>query len=176
MLCTAHHCYGDAEQKSNVPYKQAHLNHPSTIWARRSKLTYMWLYDHMIALGKEYTKRYGKQHLTIIKCRDFLSIPPKYIQGNEWVEPPDSQMTIAFFDDSPELRCPECAELSAASSCGKPRPNGASAPHWRVRRRVVCQSDGSAAEDRAERRLAVSFCGRSGTCVTRGTPSTGGIA
>ena len=26
MLCTAHHCYGDAEQKSNVPYKQAHLN------------------------------------------------------------------------------------------------------------------------------------------------------
>ena len=34
MLCTAHHCYGDAEQKANVPYKQAHLNHPSTIWAR----------------------------------------------------------------------------------------------------------------------------------------------
>jgi hypothetical protein len=26
MLCTAHHCYGDREQKENVPYKQAHLN------------------------------------------------------------------------------------------------------------------------------------------------------
>ena len=58
MLCTAHHCYGDAEQKYNIPYRQAHLNHPSTIWARRSRTTYMWLYDHMIALGKEYTKRY----------------------------------------------------------------------------------------------------------------------
>jgi hypothetical protein len=88
MLCTAHHCYGSSAQKANVPYKQAHLNHPSTIWARLSRTTYMWLYKHMIALGKEYTKRYGKEHLTIIKCRDFLSTPPKHIQGDEWVEPP----------------------------------------------------------------------------------------
>ena len=88
MLCTAHHCYGSAEQKLHVPYKQAHLNHPSTVWARRSRTTYMWLYDHMIALGKEYTKRYGKEHLTIIKCRDFLATPPANIQGDEWVDPP----------------------------------------------------------------------------------------
>lgn len=88
MLCTAHHCYGSLAQKANVPYKQAHLNHPSTIWTRLSRTTYMWLYEHMIALGKEYTKRYGKEHLTIIKCRDFLSTPPKNIQGDEWVEPP----------------------------------------------------------------------------------------
>jgi hypothetical protein len=47
MLCTAHHCYGDRDQKENVPYKQAHLNHPSTIWARQSRSTYMWLYEHM---------------------------------------------------------------------------------------------------------------------------------
>jgi hypothetical protein len=42
----------------------------------------------MIALGKEYTKRYGKEHLTIIKCREFLSTPPKHIQGHDWSEPP----------------------------------------------------------------------------------------
>ena len=88
MLCTAHHCYGSSEQKVNVPYKQAHLNHPSTVWARKSKSTYMWLYDHMIALGKEYTKRYGKEHLTITKCRDFLATPPVHIQGVEFCEPP----------------------------------------------------------------------------------------
>ena len=88
MLCTAHHCYGSAEQRANVPYKQAHLNHPSTIWARRSRTTYMWLYDHMIALGKEYTKRYGKEHLTIIKCRDFLATPPANITSYEWTDPP----------------------------------------------------------------------------------------
>jgi len=90
MLCTAHHCYGDAEQKANVPYKQAHLNHPSTIWARQSRSTYMWLYDHMMALGNEYYVRYGKTHLTITKCKEFLATPPKHIQGDEWSQPPQA--------------------------------------------------------------------------------------
>ena len=90
MLCTAHHCYGNAEQKLNVPYKQAHLNHPSTVWTRRSKSTYMWLYNHMMALGDEYTKRYGKTHLSITKCKDFLATPPKHIQGEEFIQPPQA--------------------------------------------------------------------------------------
>ena len=30
----------------------------------------------MIALGEEYTKRYGKQHLTITKCKDLLARYP----------------------------------------------------------------------------------------------------
>ena len=90
MLCTAHHCYGDKYQVENVPYKQAHLNHPSTIWTRRSKSTYMWLYNHMIALGDEYKKRYGKTHLSITKCKDFLAIPPRHIQGDDWCQPPQA--------------------------------------------------------------------------------------
>ena len=90
MLCTAHHCYGDSWQKENVPYKQAHLNHPSTIWARRSKATYMWLFKHMMGLGYEYWLRYGKQHLSISKCSMFLSKPPVHIQGDDWVQPPQA--------------------------------------------------------------------------------------
>ena len=90
MLCTAHHCYGDKWQKENVPYKQAHLNHPSTVWTRRSKSTYMWLYDHMMALGNEYKIRYGKQHLSISKCSMFLSKPPVHIQGEDFVQPPQA--------------------------------------------------------------------------------------
>ena len=90
MLCTAHHCYGDKYQVENVPYKQAHLNHPSTVWTRRSRSTYMWLYDHMMALGDEYTKRYGKTHLSITKCKDFLAIPPRHIQGDDWCQPPQA--------------------------------------------------------------------------------------
>ena len=62
MLCAAHHVLGS---KLDIPYKQAHLNHPSTVWTRQSRSTYMWLYNHMMALGDEYTKRYGKTHLTI---------------------------------------------------------------------------------------------------------------
>jgi len=98
MLCTAHHCYGDKWQKENVPYKQAHLNHPSTIWARRSKSTYMWLYNHMMALGNEYWLRYGKQHLSISKCSMFLSKPPVHIQGEEFVQPPQA-MPDEYKDD-----------------------------------------------------------------------------
>ena len=90
MLCTAHHCYGDKYQVENVPYKQAHLKHPSTVWTRRSKSTYMWLYNHMMALGNEYTKRYGKTHLSITKCKDFLAIPPRHIQGDDWCQPPQA--------------------------------------------------------------------------------------
>ena len=90
MLCTAHHCYGDKWQRENVPYKQAHLNHPSTIWARRSKATYMWLFKHMMGLGYEYWLRYGKQHLSISKCSMFLSKPPVHIQGEEFVQPPQA--------------------------------------------------------------------------------------
>ena len=88
MLCTAHHCYGDEELKDLIPYKRAHLNHPSTIWVRSSRSTYFWAYEYMMALGREYTKRYGKEHLTIIKCRDFLSQYPRHIQGDDWREPP----------------------------------------------------------------------------------------
>jgi len=85
MLCTAHHHYGNGD---NVPYKKAHYNHPSTIWCRQNSSQYMWLYDHMIALGKEYTKRYNKTHLTIIKCKDVLKQLPPAIPDSAFTEPP----------------------------------------------------------------------------------------
>ena len=85
MLCTAHHVYGNS---ADVPYKPAHKNHPSTIWVRESKLHYMWLYEHMLALGREYTKRYNKYHKTIDKCRDCLSFIPHNITMDHWIDPP----------------------------------------------------------------------------------------
>jgi hypothetical protein len=86
MLCTAHHVI-DGDQ-ANVPYRMAHKNHPSTIWVRSSIQHYKWLYLHMLALGKEYTKRYGKYHLTIEKCRDALANPPKGLTEQYFIEPP----------------------------------------------------------------------------------------
>ena len=90
MLCTAHHVYGDEEQKLNVPYKQAHLNHPSTIWTRQCRANYRWLYLHMMALGYEYTKRYDKMHASIVKCARFLNIPPAHIPDGDFCEPPQA--------------------------------------------------------------------------------------
>ena len=87
MLCVAHHVYGNS---NDVPYKEVHLNHPSTVWARKSRSTYMWLYEHMLALGHEYTRRYNRKHLTIIKCEKFLAKPPVHIQGDEFTQPPQA--------------------------------------------------------------------------------------
>ena len=70
MLCTAHHVCGDPE---GVPYKAAHINHPSTIWARENASNYEWLFHHFCALSREYKKRYGKTHLSYTKCFHPLS-------------------------------------------------------------------------------------------------------
>jgi hypothetical protein len=90
MLCTAHHHYTEllAQDDSYIPYKKAHYNHPSTIWCRENSEQYLWLYDHMIALGDEYTKRYKKIHLTIKKCADILQATPAGIPLGTFEEPP----------------------------------------------------------------------------------------
>ena len=85
MLCTAHHHY---EIFTDVPYKKAHYNHPSTIWCRENKNHYRWLYNHMIALGQEYTARYGKEHLSITKCRLPLFRYPVGIPDGKFKQPP----------------------------------------------------------------------------------------
>ena len=84
MLCTAHIALGN----ENVPYKKSHLNHPSSVWVRANNENYQWLYDHMLALGKEYTKRYKRTHLTITKCKDILAIAPSSIPAGSFNEPP----------------------------------------------------------------------------------------
>ena len=84
MLCTAHRYYGN----DNVPYKTTHLNHPSTAWVRDNCENYAWLYRHMIELGEEYTRRYGKTHLTIIKCKDPLNNTPPNMAWLGFTQPP----------------------------------------------------------------------------------------
>ena len=86
MLCTAHHCI--IGEDADVPYQAAHTNHPSTIGARQSGQNYAWLYHHIMALGNEYTKRYGKQHLTITKWEDKLDILPGGILENGFEQTP----------------------------------------------------------------------------------------
>ena len=87
MLCTAHHHYGN----NTVPYKKAHYNHPSTIWVRQNSKQYRWLFHHMLALGAEYTKRYGKKHLSIDKCFGPLSfLPPNIPKNEEFSQPPQA--------------------------------------------------------------------------------------
>jgi len=84
MLCAAHHILGNPD---DVPYKLAHKNHPCTIWVRENSLHYDWLYEHMMALGDEYTARYNKTHMSINKCKH-LNIHPRNIPHETFEQPP----------------------------------------------------------------------------------------
>jgi len=80
MLCTAHReLDGDDYADEENLYKRAYWNHPCTIWARQTDANYYWLYEHFLALGKEYTYRYGKTHASIDKLKDALCYAPATI-------------------------------------------------------------------------------------------------
>lgn len=62
-----------------IMYSATHINHPSAVWVRQNSANYAWLYDHLLALGREYTHRYGRTHLTIDKLKDILKDAPEQI-------------------------------------------------------------------------------------------------
>jgi len=74
MLSTAHHVY-DTPQASLV-YKQAHLNHPCTIWVRESVDNYGWAYELFRELNNEFVARRGKTHLSWVKLGQILAQTP----------------------------------------------------------------------------------------------------
>lgn len=76
LLSSAHHVIGSPHVEH--VYRLTHKNHPCAKWARESVSNYQWLYDHMIALGEEYTYRYGKIHKTIReRSKYLLRVPPR---------------------------------------------------------------------------------------------------
>jgi len=84
MLCTAHRVLDGDEYADSVGlYKEAYKNHPCTVWARQSRGNYEWLYTHFLALGMEYTYRYGKEHASITKLAKPLMQFPKNIHQGE---------------------------------------------------------------------------------------------
>lgn len=84
LLSTAHYELDGA----SPAYKPTHRNHPSAVWARASAANYAWLYEHMIALGAEYTRRYGKTHKTILEHAVGLSAVPSNIADDDYTHPP----------------------------------------------------------------------------------------
>lgn len=74
MLCTAHFIL-DGVQKQ---YKPSHVNHPCSIFVRKSDENYNWLYQHFVALCEEYSYRTGKVHASS-SLMESLKTPPKNI-------------------------------------------------------------------------------------------------
>ena len=82
MCCTAHW-----ETGREAPYKRAHKNHPSTIWARQSIQHYIWLVEHGLEICNEFKKRYGKRHKTQ-DVLEWLLINHPNIPDVNFVPPP----------------------------------------------------------------------------------------
>lgn len=95
MLCTA---WRQEEKYPLSLYKQTHLNHPMSLWVRKTKTNYLWSYKLFIELQREYTYRYNKKHA----CGKFNSVlktvPPSLeeqnIEEKEWTEPPQCMPDI----------------------------------------------------------------------------------
>jgi len=75
LLSTAHNILDGTTDL----YKTTHKNHPCAIWVRQSKENYDWTYRLFVELCKEYTYRYGKEHLTYTKLNDKLKLTPRNI-------------------------------------------------------------------------------------------------
>ena len=76
LLCSAMNVLSGSQI---TPYKTAHKNHPSTIWARASLANWIHLKRHGLALAGEYTKRFGKVH----KCEKVM----RSLQPDQWLFP-----------------------------------------------------------------------------------------
>lgn len=61
ILCTVHHL---TSNKTDIPYKKTHINHPCVKWTMESISNYNWLMSLLNELLKEYTYRYDRIHAT----------------------------------------------------------------------------------------------------------------
>ena len=87
LLATAHHIHGNGHM---VSYKPTHVNHPSAVWARSSKMHYRFLADLAKYLGVEFRKRYGHDHKSAEVLRTELMQEPPALAAMPatWVTPP----------------------------------------------------------------------------------------
>lgn len=85
MLSTAHQVLDGYHEQL---YKKSYMNHPSSVWVRASTKHYDWLLQHFIALSKEYTRRYKKEHKSYTTLYDILKLPPNNLKDKGFREPP----------------------------------------------------------------------------------------
>ena len=62
MLSTAHHVLNGNNACEGL-MKATHINHPCSVWVRRSEANYEWLYQCLSALHRIYYKKKGEWHL-----------------------------------------------------------------------------------------------------------------
>jgi hypothetical protein len=87
MLATAHHMLGNGHA---VTYKPTHVNHPSNVWVRESKVQYGWTVTLARYLAREFERRYNKTHASSKVLYAQLTQAPSALmsQPTSWRTPP----------------------------------------------------------------------------------------
>lgn len=80
LLCNAWWFIG-----GQAPYKPTHINHPCSVWARMNVEHWVYLRQLVLALGREFEHRFGKEHRSAVVARR-LKVPP--LGRMRWVNPP----------------------------------------------------------------------------------------
>lgn len=89
------------DERNDYLYAATHVNHPCAIWCRDFSGNYYWLYNLFVALGREYSLRYKRQHLTIQKLEDALAYAPdKIIWYTEVIDPPQCMPDYCKHEDT----------------------------------------------------------------------------
>jgi len=116
MLCTALNVQGN-----ETPYKNAHLNHPSTKWVRESSTNFLNLVKHTDAMLAEYKLRFGKHK--VHKCERVLKICKELFDASKFPTDKSTKLPLCmpdefktenvvksyrdFYADKPRMRYPK---------------------------------------------------------------------
>jgi hypothetical protein len=104
MLCTSKRLL-DPEESENDPvlYKQAHKNHPVTIWCRTSRANFVWTLDVIDAMHEEWKYRYGHPETKVHKSYTVAQHLRARIPANEKFPVDESRGITPFAQAMPDI-------------------------------------------------------------------------
>jgi hypothetical protein len=79
MLCTAMHVLVPDTQIKDALYKQAHLNHPVSIWVRTSRDNFIWTLDLVEALHEEWRFRYSHPETKVHRSYEVAQLLRRHV-------------------------------------------------------------------------------------------------
>ena len=125
--------------KATGLYKNTHVNHPCSKWARESRSNFEWLYALGLLLCDEYTYRYGNHHKSraIIENASLYTsyIPDGKITPFAQAMPEDCRESSAVFAYREYIFKHKIASMKFTYTKRNP-------PKWLVERDVNIQHDG----------------------------------
>ena len=93
MLCTAVRVLVPDTPIKDALYKQAHLNHPVSIWVRESRDNFIWTLDLVEALHEEWRFRYGHPETKFHRSYEVAQLLRRHVPRDHLFKCPRAGLT-----------------------------------------------------------------------------------